>query len=478
MRNKVAGLLVVIVLVLLAAVPAYADDPEVKAVYVYSDIPLAELQNQAFPGSIPNDRGILLGGVGSDMFHVAGDPANVFYVITDRGPNGQIRVDDKNRRTFPVPEFTPLILKIQLDDPDKVTILESFPIVTASGEPATGLSALPRDEKPYDYTAQNELERNPNGIDSEGLVRAPNGDFWIVEEYGPSIMRLDSTGKIIKRYVPEGIEWQGSDSPVANVLPSIYEKRKGNRGFEGLAISPDGATLFAVLQSPLSNPDADTGDVSRNTRILAFDIAGEKAIAEYVYELDIAAEFDPESPDADEMKLSGAIAVSPTELYILERTDKVAKIYSVDLTKGTDILGTAWDDLETSPSLEAVTDLAAAGVTPLPKTLVVDLDALSGMPDKIEGISLPDAGTLTVANDNDFDMNGATFDADGNIVAQGSKSQVLSIKLPASTTEPAGTSAPLPNTGGTFESDLRFVLFALVLVGLGLLVRRLAKPTH
>lgn len=431
MTHRFANLkLAALAIALPAALPVHADEPQVTGVFVFADIALKELQNRALPGSLPDDRGILLGGTGSDMYRVASDPANVFYVMTDRGPNGLIKVDGKKRRTFPVPEYTPAILKIRLDAPDKVEILEYLPIVSESGKPVTGLPALPRDEVPYDYAAQQQLELNPNGIDPEGLVRAPNGDFWIAEEYGPSILRLDGTGKVLKRYVPQGIEWAGADYPISGVLPAIYEKRKRNRGFEGLAISPDGKTLFAIMQSPLHNPDAETGDCSRNARILVFDIATEAPVAEYAYRLEVAAEFDTESPDADEMKLSGAIALSATELYILERTDKVARIYSVDLAKGTNLLGTAWDDLATSPSFEAVADLVGAGVAALPKALVVDLDALDGMPDKIEGIALVDGGTLAVINDDDFDMNDATFDDKGVFKGPGSKSKVLLIKLP------------------------------------------------
>src|SRR5215470_11740367 len=47
--------------------------------------------------NVTNDRKLLLGGIGSDLWHGAGDKANEFWMITDRGPNGQIKVDDKNR---------------------------------------------------------------------------------------------------------------------------------------------------------------------------------------------------------------------------------------------------------------------------------------------------------------------------------------------------------------------------------------------
>ena len=120
-----------------------------------------------------------------------------------------------------------------------------------------GLSNLDvKDEPPYDYQAETQLPYNVNGLDTEGLVRLKNGDFWVAEEYSPSILKVDPSGKVVKRFVPQGLELPGADYPIVEALPAVYGKRKINRGFEGLALSPDEKTLFLVLQSPLLNPDA------------------------------------------------------------------------------------------------------------------------------------------------------------------------------------------------------------------------------
>ena len=102
---------------------------------------------------------------------------------------------------------------------------------------------------------------------------------------------------------------------MADVLPAIYAKRKLNRGFEGLALSPDQKTLFVALQSPLLNPDAATGNPSRIVRILAFDIASEKPTAEYAYVFEPVLEFDTTLERLPtEMKISGPIAAGPDTL--------------------------------------------------------------------------------------------------------------------------------------------------------------------
>jgi sugar lactone lactonase YvrE len=241
---------------------AQAQDTEasILSTSTYPDVPLAEAQADALPAyPIANDRGSLLGGVGSDLWRASDDPAGEFWTITDRGPNGQIKVDDKNRRTFPVPDFTPLILQVKTDG-EAVTILDEIGIVGQSGKPVTGLSNQEgHDEKPYEYDAQGELDYNPSGLDTEGIVRTATGDFWIVDEYSPSILHVDPTGKVVERFVPKGLDLTGADYPVTEALPAIYAMRKGNRGFEGIALAPDGKTVYVVLQSPLSNPDGDTG---------------------------------------------------------------------------------------------------------------------------------------------------------------------------------------------------------------------------
>ena len=408
---------------------SFAQD-KIIATYTLPDTPIKAFQNAVLPGSAANDRKVLLGSVGSDLWHGPKDPRDEFWMITDRGPNGQIAIDGKNRRTFWVPEFNPTIVRVKTEG-KAIKILDAIPIVGQSGKPVTGLPNLKDvDEAPYNYSAQELLPLNPNGLDTEGLVRTTAGDFWISEEYSPSIVHVDRTGKVIKRYIPEGLNLEGTDYPIAKVLPSIYGKRKINRGFEGIALSVDEKTLYMVLQSPLLNPDRKTGEASRNTRVLVFDIPSEKVTAEYVYRFDISKEFDPNPKNnPDEMKLSGVIAMNPTTLLILERTDLVAKLYSVDLSQATNVLGSKWNDTKTAPALEALADPATADVRVLPKSLVLDLSSLAGMPEKIEGIALIDQSTIAVSNDNDFDSEESKYDAAGNNIGKGKISQILTISL-------------------------------------------------
>jgi hypothetical protein len=182
------------------------------------------------------------------------------------------------------------------------------------------------------------------------------------------------------------------------------------------------------LQSPLLNPTTAIVNASRNTRVLVFDIPSETVTAEYVYRFEDVRDFTSNTKtDPTEMKLSAVVALNASTLLIEERTDLIAKIYSVALNKATNILGSQWDDPATSPSLEALADPAASGIKVLPKTLLVDLSTLPGMPDKIEGMVTFDSKVVTVANDNDFDC--CAFDSAGNNVGTGVKSKILVITL-------------------------------------------------
>jgi hypothetical protein len=178
------------------------------------------------------------------------------------------------------------------------------------------------------------------------------------------------------------------------------------------------------------NPDRKTGDLSRNTRVLVFDIPSEKVTAEYVYRFDVSKEFDPNPKNTpDEMKLSGVVALNSTTLLVLERTDLVAKLYSVDMSKATNILSTRWNDPKTAPTLEALADPAQVEVRVLQKNMVLDLSSIEGMPEKIEGIAVLDQSTIVVANDNDFDSEESKYDAQGNNLGKGKKTQILIISL-------------------------------------------------
>jgi hypothetical protein len=402
-----------------------------------ADMSLGTFHNSLFRFSadhIVEDRGVRFGSLGSDIFQ--GDSYNEFWTVTDRGPNG-----NPGRRTFLAPKFNPVILYVRVQG-ERISVLQALPILDAAGLPVTGLSNIDGfDEVPYDYSGTTLLNYNPNGLDTEGLVRTSGGHFWLVDEYSPSLIHLGPDGRIIDRFVPvdSTLATTLATTPnyrVKKYLPKILNTRRQNRGFEGLTISPDETTLYLAMQSPLDYPTSALGRASRSVRILRFDIGSERVTGEFVYFFDEVCAFLGQAAGCGvapgEMKISSLTAISATTMLVNERTDLVAKIYRVDLSSATNILGGVWDTqaspaTATTTALERLANPASEGVTVLPKTLVVDLSTIPGMPNKIEGSALPRRDVLVVGL-----VDNATFTSSGRLSNDTmAKSKLLFIQLAA-----------------------------------------------
>ncbi|MFI5801939.1 esterase-like activity of phytase family protein [Streptomyces sp. NPDC051561] len=402
--------------------------PRVVSTSTLPDIPLGTFSNRLLPGTVGNDRGVNLGGIGSDLYP-AGRHGE-YWTVTDRGPNGQIEVGKDKRRTFPVPGFNPALVKVRTVG-GRVKVLESVPITTRSGKPVTGLpNQAGRDEAPYNHNATTPLPYNPNGLDTEGLVRDRDGSFWLVDEYGPSLVHISARGRVLARHVPRGLKLTGTDYPVVESLPAVFLKRKINRGFEGLALLPDG-DLVLGLQSPLLNPGKAAGEESRTTRLVRFSPRKERVTAEYLYRFDPVGVVEPGQTKTSELKISALVALGGDRLLVQERTDKSTRLHEVRLRRSSDILNSRWESA-TAPSVEQLADPAAAGVPVLPKRLVVDLNKVKGVPGKIEGIAVEGSSTLVLLNDNDFGMSDGpgAFDAKGRLVDSGIETTLVRVRLP------------------------------------------------
>jgi len=367
-------------------------------------------------------------GIGSALFHMPGDPKDEFWALTDRGPNIDCSASEKitgmptdkacagddKAKLFPRPDFVPSIVKVKLNDDGTFVTTEWIQLKDAAGKTITGLSnplKAAKTETAYDKDGK-QLPFDPNGLDTEGLVRLKDGTFWIGEEYGPSLVHVAADGKIIERLVPQGLEGDlsGATYTVTGALPAILMKRQLNRGIEGIALAPDESALYAIVQNPLANPDADAYKKASATRILKLDLKSQQVIGEYVYTLDPAESFKNDKSDKQsDVRISELTAVGVDQLIVLERIAKTTKLHAIDLGAATNILGTDWDRAETSPSLEqiAAADLAATGITPVSKRLWLDSSTYPELPEKVEGVAIVDGKELVLINDDDFGIEGA-----------------------------------------------------------------------
>jgi hypothetical protein len=375
-------------------------------------------------------QAIFLGGF-SGLFYqgLANNSGNLrFVTLTDRGPNGG---DRDGKRPFVLPTFQPEIVSFELNpNTGSINITERLKLTDNNGKAITGLPNLQAaatglaytDEVPIDLTGKT-LNNDALGADVEGIVVAPNGDYWLVDEYRPAIYQFDNKGKLLNRFVPAGTA-AAVGQPVGTfgteALPAVYAQRRGNRGFEAIAL--EGNKLYAFIQSAIDNPDS-TGDTtsrnSRNLRILEFDVATSKVSGEYLYLLeDISG-----SGNARTDKIGDAVSLGNGKFAVAERDDRAGidankLIYQIDLKGATNINNNAALKLPTGKTIEQLSpsELTAAGISPVSKRLITNA-AQAGYTgvEKLEGLALIDANTLAVINDNDFGIVETTYNADRSV---------------------------------------------------------------
>ena len=112
--------------------------------------------------------------------------------------------------------------------------------------------------------------------------------------------------------------------------------RRINRGFEGLAISPNGAYVFAMLQSAMVNEGGGNGTIAR---IVKFDTATGQAVGQYAYRMEGSSQG---------RGISALVALNDHEFLVLERnnrgigsaselTPQNKKVFKIDIAGADDI---------------------------------------------------------------------------------------------------------------------------------------------
>ncbi|PZF78913.1 esterase-like activity of phytase family protein [Aestuariivirga litoralis] len=409
----------------LSATAALAADATVAEIKL-PDLPMGQV-------TYPGGKTLTLNrGIGSAAFRDPKDPPGVVWTITDRGPNldcegieeltglgmDVLCAGDGKAKNFPQPDFTITIQKVETGADNVAAVTETISLKTRSGKPVGGLPFSAegfRTEAAYDVNGKL-LAGTVNGFDTETLARLPDGSFLIGEEYGPSLIEVAADGTVTRRHVPAGLEGalKNDEVEVVGSLPAIMAKRYLNRGIENVAVSPDGATIYVLMQSPLANPDSDAYKKSANTRLWKIDRATGKLLGEFVYVMDDATSFradnKKEAQKQNAVRMSEMVFLGPDKLLVLERIGKTSKFHAVDLAAASP-LDASWDDAAMLPSLEQLSaaDLAAKGITPVAKTLLLDSDDVEGMPKKVEGVAVMSPTEMIVFNDSDFGIEG-----DGN----------------------------------------------------------------
>jgi hypothetical protein len=374
---------------------------------------------------IPGNR---LGGMGSGLEYLGGD---LFIALPDRGPNAKAYAPCLDDTASYINRFQTIHMSLAPSDPGSAlpftltpmligtTLLSSrTPLVygTGCGSVGSGVPALNDVDHKHYFTGRSDgfdpsrLSSWPSDarFDPESIRVSRSGrHIFVSDEYGPFIYEFDrSSGKRVRVFTLP------ADFAIANLHPVGADEISGNtigrvtnKGMEGLAISPDGRTLFGAMQSPLIQ---DNGTNGAYTRIVKIDIeSGE--MWQFAYRFDnIGTAKKPKYGT-----ISDIVAVNGHELLVDERDGKglgdnstaVEKlVYHVDLDGADDVTGISGE--------------ANLGPHAMAKDIFLDVVAtLNGhgivsedIPAKLEGLAFgPDVRldgkwvhTLWIGNDNDF----------------------------------------------------------------------------
>lgn len=335
----------------------------------------------------------LLGSFGSGLAYAGHD--NLYFAASDRGPGD----GDSDFRT----RFHQLRITLSPESPRVLTVdVVSTSLLTDSmGRSFVGsLTAFDTVDQAFGMR-----------LDPEAIAVSPAGTIWTSDEYGPFLDEWSPTGKHLRRVKPPAkfLIANPAGETKSELPPFNTSGRQANRGFEGMALSPDGTRLYALLQGPLIQDGAldKQKRIGTNVRLVEWRIDGDdvKPAREFVYQLDDASH-----------GLNELTSVQDGVFLVIEKDGKpgdkarARKIYRIDIRDASDV--------------SSVASLPSSGladsIKPVSKTLILDLldprYGLAGpsMPEKVEGLalgpSLPDGRSLLfIATDNDYILDAPSW---------------------------------------------------------------------
>lgn len=228
-------------------------------------------------------------------------------------------------------------------------------------------------------------------LDTESVRQDKNGNLWFGDEFGPYLVKTDSTGKVLSR----DVSLPGVYAPENAYRGTTPANLGGSRGFEGLAINKGGDRLYTLLEGTV------TGDATKTLRINEFNVdTNLYSTSSWVYKL-----------EADGTNIGDMTAINDHEFIVIERNGATAtsggtpfkKLFKIDLNQvGAD--GTVQKtELVNLMNIADPNDLNGDGSTTFTFPYVT-----------IENMHVIDANTLLVVNDNNFPGGGGrTLASDG-----------------------------------------------------------------
>jgi hypothetical protein len=316
-RLKCLVLTLICVTACASAVPAALAAPE-----FVNGLLLPGALLDASGGTEVNDGRV---GYFSDIYYDA--KRKQWWGLSDRGPGGgTLHYETRVQRfKLDIDEVTGSISNFK--------ILQTVIFRDQDGDPLDGIAPDPTDEL-------------GNSFDPEGFVIHPkSGHFLVSDEYGPSLYEFNRDGVRVKVFTtPANLIPRNGATDVVNFADDTGNTagKRTNRGFEGLAISPDGTYAYAMLQSAMLDEGGSNGVCNR---IVKFDTQTGTAVAQYAYQMETASQG---------RGISALVAVNDHEFLVLERNNRGIgvgalisspdkKVFRIDLTDADDVSDVTFD---------------------------------------------------------------------------------------------------------------------------------------
>lgn len=264
-------------------------------------------------------------GFFSDIYY---DPEREqWWGLSDRGPGGGFLNYETRVQRF----------RVKIDE--RTGAIKGFKILK---------TVIFRDKfgNPLDGIAPNPTSVLGNAFDPEGFVVNPkNGHFLISDEYGPSLYEFNRRGKRVRTFTTPANLIPRNDADADPETPDTPNYagdagnnagKRTNRGFEGLAISPDGEYAYAMLQSAMLDEGGGNGVCNR---IVKFDTETGTAVAQYAYQMEGSSQG---------RGISALLAINHHEILVLERNNRGIgvgaefsppnkKVFRIDLDGAADV---------------------------------------------------------------------------------------------------------------------------------------------
>jgi hypothetical protein len=430
------------------------------AVQLASVLPIAASTTDLFPGSGANLN--RFGGF-SDLYY--NRSTNRWFALPDRGPGGGVISYDTR-----VSEFT-LDVNPTTGAISNFAFTRTIPFKTANGSQAfNGLNPT---------LLSGSSATLGLSFDPEGFAIGPNGNYYVSDEYGPSVYEFApfqngavTEARFVRAFTLPANVMPRTTAGALEYVANPASGRQSNRGFEGLTLNASGTKLYATLQSPLRQEGTPNGASSRNGRIYEFDLTTGQRSAEFLYQFDTIAAVNAtlsnpanNFPAAEQGRfaLSGITALSDTEFLVIERDSRgvgvanpvtgfdtraddvgIKKVYKINIAGASDVQSTI-----------VTSNTTTGGFTPVSKSLYFDIDAAltaagQTTTEKFEGIAIGPtlangSPLLVLGIDNDFSATQIAGNTQYDIYVRGSEIRITPIDNTSSSfagLDPAG-----PNLG-------------------------------